>query len=232
MAQRVLALRLWLNRPVSPGVRAALIVGLWGLSVGMMTQWGSDPGGSGATWRCPCLMFGLFGGLSALCPVATGGIGRRSGVVGVTVLALGLGLTDVISPPAIRAFAIAAAVLGILAGQGAQALVAMLARPDARATPEEVEAEAIRWFLRLHADAKNSFDWTQFDGWIRRDRHHREAYEWVEGLWYRHRDGPSRRMRYLTMDCLGLVGLGGAAGRIRLTVMVAGACLAVVGAYG
>ena len=49
---------------------------------------------------------------------------------------------------------------------------------------KRIYGEAVEWFVSLHRDSLEDFDWTGFERWLLTDRRHRNSYDRLEALWY------------------------------------------------
>jgi hypothetical protein len=152
------------------------------------------PGVSGtiglADFKTLLFPFALFSGDSVLTAAATQDRARALAIGALAAVAAMLELALHPAMPGLGVALWASAAFGILAGPGATSLWENLAARRARPAPvlapgpSAASAEASAWFVRLHREDPDSFDWNGFEAWISASRAHRAAYDRIETLWY------------------------------------------------
>ena len=133
--------------------------------------------------------FALFSGASVLTVAVTRDRARGLAIGGLAAIAALLELILHPATPGLGLILWAAAAFGIVTGP---ALIAAweraaprLARPKLQApVPNDPAAAAADWFVRLHREDPDHFDWGGFERWICASRAHRQAYDQIEALWY------------------------------------------------
>jgi hypothetical protein len=134
--------------------------------------------------------FALFSGASVLTAAATQDRARALAIGALAAVAAMLELARHPAMPGLGVALWASAAFGIVAGPGVTTLWESLAArrprpaPGPAPTPSAAAAEAASWFVRLHREEPDVFDWNGFERWIAASRAHRAAYDRLETLWY------------------------------------------------